>query len=1043
LDRKGQQNMRRTLSLGVAVLVAAGSAADVRAVHNLVITQVPIGGTTVAGGQQVTVEVFLTATTADLLFNAAQTDLPCSLPGGTSGMIGAPGASPNAVISINTGGSQGGIPYLFSGGSIPATNQEICRAAAVPSSGAPPGSLPSGQTKYFATIVYTVSDCAAGNFTALFESFTDPPTVLNSTRFRDQNNQLIPFKAGTTVLTVPTGRCCQAATCLGNLNQYCCVTINGGTWSPGLTCEANPCPCFNHAECSDGLFCTGTELCIGNQCQPGTDPCTDPDRPNCDEANDECVFCMDSAVCNDGVFCNGEEQCVDGLCAPGMNLPEGTACGDPSDTDCTNPDTCNGFGTCRANNAPAGNPCEDGFFCTVGSTCAGGVCVGGNARDCSDGLPCTSDSCNEMTDMCVNALSEGFCRIDNACYAEGATNPANDCEACLTNKATEDWSPKADGTACTDDGNDCTDDECATGVCTHPNLPMGTPCDDGDPCTGTGDKGIGFDTCDGNGVCSGTPDPDCNDDCATAVVALEGKTPGNNENAAEDEVEASCQPDSNHDIWYTYTATCTGNVLVSTTGSMLMPENDPVLSVYDACGGTELACNDDGGPAEQAALTLATMEGVTYFIRVAGFQQNVGDISLNIRAIDDCVIDGICYGEDDLNPNNPCLACIPDVSSSSWSPRIKGSLCGDTAETDCDSPDACDGAGTCEVNYKPDGTVCTTDNNECTQDVCSAGLCVHPNLAAGAACGSPADTECDNPDTCDGAGTCLANYEVAETDCGSPVNTDCDNPDTCDGAGNCQINLEPDGTMCTSDGNECTEDVCSEGLCIHPNEPAGTPCADPTDTQCDNPDTCNGFGVCEDNLEENGLPCGDGDICTAGDACVDGFCVGTPIPEAPDVAALGQRTIQVTAQPPASLVPVALRITSPDFPCLLAWVAADGTVTNMPVYQTPGTWGTVIVTDEEIIPETTYEVRSECGVYLSDPGSATTFIWGDVDKNGIVDGDDIIAMVYGYAGDFSLASFENLNMFPCVPDDIIDVDDIVQLVYAFGGFGYPCGTPCR
>jgi len=168
-----------------------------------------------------------------------------------------------------------------------------------------------------------------------------------------------------------------------------------------------------------------------------------------------------------------------------------------------------------------------------------------------------------------------------------------------------------------------------------------------------------------------------------------------------------------------YTAPCDGLVLIDTIGSTFAdsdepPANDPVLTVFDACGGTELACDDDGGPLFQAALELSITEGVTYTIRVAGFEDGVGDIVLNITPIDDCVIDGVCFAEGAVNPGNDCEECNPALSSSDWSPRLPGTSCGNPSVDECDNPDACDGAGLCEINNKPNGTQCPTDGNDCT-----------------------------------------------------------------------------------------------------------------------------------------------------------------------------------------------------------------------------------------------------------------------------------------------------------------------------------------
>src|SRR4029078_2410945 len=136
---------------------------------------------------------------------------------------------------------------------------------------------------------------------------------------------------------------------------------------------------------------------------------------------------------------------------------------------------------------------------------------------------------------------------------------------------------------------------------------------------------------------------------------------------------------------------------------------------------------------------------------------------------------------------------------------------------------------------------CTRAGNDCTRDVCGAGVCTHPNLPSGTACGSGADSDCDNPDTFKGSGVCKANNE-------------------------------PDDTGCTSDGNDCTRDVCGAGVCTHPNLPSGTACGSGADSDCDNPNTCNGGGICQANNEPNGTWCtSDGNECTR-DVCGAGVC---------------------------------------------------------------------------------------------------------------------------------------------------------------------------
>ena len=313
----------------------------------------------------------------------------------------------------------------------------------------------------------------------------------------------------------------------------------------------------------------------------------------------------------------------------------------------------------------------------------------------------------------------------------------------------------------------------------------------------------------------------------------------------------------------------------------------------------------------------------------------------------------------------------------------------DPMDPDCDDPDACDGAGVCEPNHKPDGTLCTDDGNECRFDACAAGICDHPPKPEGTACGNP-----------------------------DPTDPECDSPDTCDGLGECQSN----------------------------NEEYGVPCGDPYEDQCDLHDICDGVGACDINLEPNGTPCDDGDICTGDDACVDGACEGTPIPTQPLVVREGPRAIRVTPQPVGSAAPVALHFTSPTWDCLDRYIDVDGTLSWVPVVQLPDDWDTVIVTGVEIIPSSTYEVVAECGIYSTASSAAATCPLGDVDCNDVPNFTAIQIIVLAFKHDWSPGlSFEAVDIWPCTPDKIINFSDIHHAVLAFKGQTYEeagCPVPC-
>jgi hypothetical protein len=202
-----------------------------------------------------------------------------------------------------------------------------------------------------------------------------------------------------------------------------------------------------------------------------------------------------------------------------------------------------------------------------------------------------------------------------------------------------------------------------------------------------------------------------------------------------------------------------------------------------------------------------------------------------------------------------------------------GSTCGDGSNTDCTDPDTCDGAGSCLSNHASGGAACgDPTNDQCTDpDTCDgAGTCEANDATAGTTCGDGSDNDCTDPDTCDGAGTCEDNHATAGATCGDGSDTDCSDPDSCDGGGACISNHETAGTTCTDDGNACTSDTCNAGgTCDHAVLPNGSPCGNGADTDCTNPDTCSS-GTCVPNHAGSGAPC-----TSDGLECTDDLCDGS------------------------------------------------------------------------------------------------------------------------------------------------------------------------
>jgi hypothetical protein len=209
-----------------------------------------------------------------------------------------------------------------------------------------------------------------------------------------------------------------------------------------------------------------------------------------------------------------------------------------------------------------------------------------------------------------------------------------------------------------------------------------------------------------------------------------------------------------------------------------------------------------------------------------------------------------------------------------------------------------------------------------------------------------------------------------------------------------------------------------------------------------------------------GTPCDDGDPRSGNDACDQGVCAGTPIAEAPLVTAKQPRYLLVTPQPPGDFPAMALRVTSPDYPCLNRYIGANGLLVSSPVFRTPNQWGTVLVRSANIIPNTRYEVVAEDGTFVSEPGAARTSRWGDVvgifsggqwtDPDGAVQILDALAVVERFRNAARAPAVYRVDLLgvgatgvDCQPDGRVDLTtDVIADLDAFRGMSYQVSTRC-
>ncbi len=263
----------------------------------------------------------------------------------------------------------------------------------------------------------------------------------------------------------------------------------------GVDCRVDD-ACNGAGSCVDRGFAA-----VGTACGSSLDTeCDDPD--SCD-ASGACAPNHESAgvACGDiGVPCALDDAC-DGVggCMDAGFASAGTACGDASDTDCTDPDSCDGAGGCLMNHLADGTTCVTGTFCLAGDACAAGVCAEGT----DDACPAMEEKCSESMMMCILACGDGVLdpgeECDDGMLSDTAIDACRtDCRAARCGDGAIDTGEECDDGDLNDDG---LADACRTN-CLFPS------CGDGVVDAGEG--------CDQGVDNSDAPGAICRTDCALA-----------------------------------------------------------------------------------------------------------------------------------------------------------------------------------------------------------------------------------------------------------------------------------------------------------------------------------------------------------------------------------------------------------------------------------------------------------------------------------------------------------------------------------------------
>ena len=524
-------------------------------------------------------------------------------------------------------------------------------------------------------------------------------------------------------------------------------------------------------------------------------------------------------------------------------------------------------------------------------------------EDDKDTTPVESDTviaCDETTPCPNTPCRVGVCQ-DRECVFQDLLDgaPCTPQDACLQPGTCNGGTCDAVPIDC-NDSDDCTVDTCVDGACEYTTICcVGTgPCDDGDLATKD-------DTCNGEGLCVGTP-IECPE--PTACIPEYTKNgvdcepqPANGATPCDDGDETT------KDDTCDGNGQCKGSSVECPTPGVCISEyifdGSDCVVVYDpsgtACDDGDAttnndACSGDGAcqgtpiecPTPSACTTSYTPDGdgCTPTHAPTGTACDDGDPG---TTNDTCNGSGQCGGEaincpapstciDSYSPNG--ADCTPNYSQ-------PGTACddGDAAT----SNDVCDGAGVCAgspfgcpgptlctpsytpngadcaPNHAPAGTQCNDGNAATKNDTCDgAGGC------AGDPISCPAPTGCITSYTTDGSG-CVPNYAPSGTSC-DDGSTSTKN-DVCNGAGLCQGT--PYNCPATT---SCISGYTQDGAgCVPTYVPGGTTCGTAS-SPCKVAGVCDGAGTCQAETNAfNGAPCGDSTstICNAADSCQNGVCV--------------------------------------------------------------------------------------------------------------------------------------------------------------------------
>ncbi len=123
-------------------------------------------------------------------------------------------------------------------------------------------------------------------------------------------------------------------------------------------------------------------------------------------------------------------------------------------------------------------------------------------------------------------------------------------------------------------------------------------------------------------ITAGSPPPPpgpANDECVNATVATVGSQ-AYDTTGATGSGEMTCAAGSSNTVWFSFQPPADGAYDFATCGSF----GDSAIAVFDACGGTQLACNDDFCGLLSTASVPGLSSASTYYVMIGNYGSGSG-----------------------------------------------------------------------------------------------------------------------------------------------------------------------------------------------------------------------------------------------------------------------------------------------------------------------------------------------------------------------------------------------------------------------------------